>query len=406
MLTNWQTDLVLNAEAQSSNATTKTIDLPRDGHIAMIDLIFAMTNGSTSNTAYSDGGTAGTNPFDVITKMEVIANGSKTLLSVTSIEDLIAEAIKISGKIPARTISEEPNKVQRIHLPVYFGRFADDKLVLIPNGPHRGGNFFDSLQLKITYDMTVAATDFATGTFTVTCAVRKLVDGSLPETKLIKTFSHKESYTTVGSTEKSINLTYGPGLFMRSIQVFAYEAAIAEGVDITKLRLDYSAIGGGKVTPFENEWKTTQKHNSSTYGLPPLTFGGVAFFEDTDALNTRVPDIKDMHFVQTGAALTKTTLLSIAAETVAGDDLVMGVWASGDAAATAYATDYDIYWSVTTDVIPRYAYIDFDESQTMNDLLDLGGMTGLVLKMTDGAAGGSVRVNEEVIIRASDFRST
>ena len=406
MLTNWQTDLVLDGEAQSSDKTTKTIDLPRDGHISMIDLVFAMTNGATSNTGYSNGGTQGTNPWDVITKMEIIANGSKTILSVTNVEDLIAEAIRITGKIPARTITEVLGEVQRIHVPVYFGRFIDDKLMVIPNGMYNNGNFFDSLQLKITYDLTVAATDYATGTFTITCAVKKLVDNSPPQEKLIKTFQHKEDYTTVAGTTKSINLTYGPALFMRSIQVKAYEAGIAEGVDITKLQVDYNSLGGGKVTPFENEWKTIQKHNASVYGLAPLTFTGKAFFEDTDIISTRVPDVK-RYTADVENALDVTIDMS-RVESIAGDQLTMGVWthATEAAAAAALASDTISRWSVTTDVIPRYAYIDFDESKTMNDLLDTGGMSALYLKMTDGAAGATVVVNEEFVMRAIDFRSS
>ena len=106
MLTNWQTDLLLDAEAQTSDSATKTLDLPRDGHLAVLDLILEAENDTTSNTSYSNGGTAGQNLMDVVTKLEIIANGSKSLLSVVSIEDLIAEAIKITGKIPARTITE------------------------------------------------------------------------------------------------------------------------------------------------------------------------------------------------------------------------------------------------------------------------------------------------------------
>lgn len=406
MLTNWQTDLLLDGEAQSSDATTRTIDLPRDGHISMMDLVFAMTNGATGNSGYSNGGTQGTSPWDVITKLEIIANGSKTILSVTNVEDLIAEAIRISGKIPARTITEKLSAVQRIHIPIYFGRFVDDKLMVIPNGIYNNGNFFDSLQLKITYSMDVSTNDFTTGTFTITCAIKKLVDNSAPEDKLIKTFQHKEDYTTVGSTTKSINLTYGPALFMRSIQVKTYEAGIAEGVDITKLQVDYNSLGGGKVTPFENEWKTIQKHNALTYGLAPLIFNGLGFFEDADVISTRVPDIKNVAYAETGTALTKDTIIHAAAVGIAGDQLTTDVWHSADAAAAAYATDSLIYWSVTTDVIPRYTYIDFDESKTMNDLLDTGGMSALVLKMTDGASGGAVVVNEEFVMRAVDFRSS
>ena len=407
MLTNWQTDLVLNAEAQSSDATTRTIDLPRDGHISMMDLVFAMTNGTTGNSGYSNGGTQGTSPWDVITKLEIIANGSKTILSVTSVEDLVAEAIRISGKIPARTITEKLSAVQRIHVPIYFGRFIDDKLMVIPNGVYNNGNFFDSLQLKITYALTVSADDFATGTFTITTAVKKLVDNSPPEDKLIKTFQHKEDYTTVSGTTKTINMTYGPALFMRSVQVKCYDAGVLEGVPITKLQVDYNSLGGGKVTPFENEWKTIQKHNAMVYGLAPLTFSGIAFFEDTDVISTRIPDIKRVSFTQ-HSALSDVNVQAIVAETIVGDALTMGLFVptTSTAVDVAHATDAIIGWSATTDVIPRYAYIDFDESKTMNDLLDTGGMSALVLKMTDGAAGGAVVVNEEFVMRAIDFRSS
>ena len=408
MLTNWQTDLVLDAEAQSSDATTRTIDLPRDGHISMIDLIFAMTNGATGNSGYSNGGTQGTSPWDVITKLEIIANGSKTILSVTSVEDLIAEAIRITGKVPARTMTEVLGEVQRIHVPIYFGRFIDDKLMVIPNGAYKGGNFFDSLQLKITYSMDISTNDFATGTFTVTCGIKKLVDNSPPETKLLKTFQHKEDYTTVGSATKSINLTYGQSLFMRSIQVYAYEVAIGEGVDITKLLVEYNSIGGGKLTPFEAPWKSIQKHNALTYGVGDLMFGGLGFLEDTDYINSRVPNVKHMNVDSALVALSTTAESVIRVEALAGDRLTVGSWlttATGSDSA-ANASDIKMYWNVTTDVIPRYAYIDFDESKTMNDLLDTGGMTALVLKMTDGASGGAVRINEEFIMRAIDFRTS
>ena len=95
-------------------------------------------------------------------------------------------------------------------------------------------------------------------------------------------------------------------------------------------------------------------------------------------------------------------------ESIAGDQLTMGMWthATEAAAAAALASDTLTRWSVTTDVIPRYAYIDFDESKTMNDLLDTGGMTALVLKMSDGAAGATVRINEEFVMRSIDFRSS
>ena len=404
MLTNWQTDLILDAEAQTSDKTTRTIDLPRDGHISMLDLVVAATNGSTSNLGYSSG-TAGQSIFDAITKLEIIANGSKTVLSVTNIEDLIAESIRLTGTIPARTITEKLGEVQRIHIPIYFGRFVDDKLMVIPNGPYNNGNFFDSLQMKITYDMTVSATTaFTTGSLTLSVVVKKLIDNSPPETKLIKTFQHKEDYTTVGSGTKSINLTYGPALFMRSIQVKCYEAGIGEGVDITKLRVDYNSLGGGKLTPFENEWKSVQYHNAESYGIGPLSFVIKAFTADTHTLATRVPDISSASFAQQ-ATLADGDNDHYNGASIAGDTITMSAFDSTATTEVKLDVDKNIFATITSDVIPRYAYIDFDESKTMNDLLDTGGMSALVLKMTDGAAGAAVVINEEFVMRSIDFRS-
>ena len=406
MLTNFQTDLLLDAEAQTSNAATKTLDLPRDGHLVVLDMILEATNDTTSNIGYSNAGTAGQRLVDVVTKAEIIANGSKSLLSVVSLEDLIAEAIRITGKIPARTITEKLSEVQRIHVPIYFGRFIDDKLMVIPNGAFKGGNFFDSLQLKLTHDLEVVAnTKFVTGTFKITASVKKLVDASPPEDKLVKTFLHKEDYTSVASGTKNINLTFGSALFMRAIQVYQYEAAITEGTDITKLLVEYNSIGGGKVTPFEDTWKGIQKHNAMTYGLPPLTWNMKNFFHDADVLATMVPDIKGFSMTP-DAALSDTNCNVYAGEAINGDSITIGMFDSAVAAQAAVTTDVDVYTSVVTDVIPRYAYIDFDESKTMNDLLDTGGMTALVLKLTDGAAGATVRVNEEMVMRATDFRSS
>lgn len=410
MLTNWQTDLLLDAEAQTSDSATKTLDLPRDGHLAVLDLILEAENDTTSNIGYSNAGTAGQKLMDVVTKLEIIANGSKSLLSVVSIEDLIAEAIKITGKIPARTITETLSEKQRIHVPIYFGRFPDDKLMVIPNGAYKNGNFFDTLQLKITHALDVTAnTKFVTGTFKITASVKKLVDNSPPESKLIKTFLHKEDYTSVATGTKNVNLTYGPGLFMRAVQVYQYEAGIAEGTDITKLLMDYNSVSGGKVTPFENTWKGIQKHNAMTYGLAPLTFSVKGFYADADVLSTMVPDIKNYSF-QHMYAMAAADIYATGASALAGDQLTAELFEisenTGPGNAAAYATDSNIYWTVTTDVIPKYAWIDFDESKTMNDLLDTGGMTALVLKLSNGAAGGTIRVNEEMVMRAVDFRSS
>ena len=406
MLTNWQIDLTVDKEVQTSDATTYTLDLPRDGHISMLDIEIGATNDTTSNKGYSQGATAGQKLMDVVTELKIIANGSKTLWSVTNVEDLIAESIKITGKIPARTITEKLSAVQKLHIPIYFGRFVDDKLMVIPNGAYKGGNFFDNLQLKMTYNLGVTAnTKFATGTFQVSVTVKKLIDNSPPEGKLVKTFMHKTDYTTVSSTTKSIALTYGPSLFLRTLQVYCYEHSVAEGADISKVMVEYNSIGGGKVTPFEGDWRLTQMHNAQTYGLNDLTYDFGLFSEDADNIYTHVPNVTRTAFVS-DVVSTKDLLMDYTPETITGDDLELAIFHSADAAAAANAADCDFFASITSNVVPGYLWIDFDESKTMNDLLDTGGMTSLTLKLTDAAAGGAVRVAEEMIMRATDFRSS
>lgn len=400
----WQNELVVDNEAQANDATTKEIKLPRDGHIGMIDLMMKVTNGATGNTGYSNAPTAGVCIMDVITQLSIVANGSKSILEVTSIEDLIAEAIRITGKVPARTITEAASGVQMVYVPIYMGRYPDDKLMVLPNGAYNNGSFWDSLVMRIKYSAAIAATSWATGTVTFTVGVRKLVDGSPPQSKLIKLFKKKVDYTTVASGDEPKTLTYGQNTSLRSIQVFCYEAGINEAVDLTHLKLDVSPRGGSKIEYGKWRWEQLQAHNAQTYQVSEMMFDGRALCSDTDVISTRVPKVKSFR-VET-ALFTVAAALAVESkvEALAGDQLTLGTWHIGDTAA-AYTTDLANFWRVHTDVIPRYAYIDFDENRSLVDILDTGKLSDLVLTMTNGGAGGTVRINEEHVMQAVQFRA-
>lgn len=404
MKNKWQYSLIKNAEAQTNDNTVFKCDLDRDGHITLIDLIISCTNGATSNAGYSNGGTAGSRLEDSIDKIEIIGNGSKTILSVTSVEDLIAEAIRITGRVPTRTISEALSAVQTLYVPIYMGRFPKDTKVMLPNGKYKNGKFWDSLQLQVTYSPSIAVTDFATGTMTFTVGVDKLIDNSPPESKLIKTFKKKYDYTTVASGDKDFPLTTGNDMYLRSIQVYCYEKAIAEAVDFTSLWLKYKPTGQGEIEYGKWAWSLLQMKNAQDYQADSLVFSGRALCSDTDVLQTFVPNPEDWNLHSELYTVTKDLQTQITVESRAGGDLTLAMFSQADAAAAAYTTDQAVYWSVKADRIPRYAYLDMDISRDLSDVMNTGNMTDIVLWATNGGAGATVRINEEHIMPSLKFR--
>lgn len=127
-----------------SASSISTIDLPRE-HWAkkiLLQLVGDATTGSgtPSRSTY--------NPFDIITRIEVIANGSQTIKSISG-KMLYLQNILEHGTIPNRTqtpsAASQSNQAFGGGLMLYFDKDKDYLESLLPT------HVLSSLQLKITW---------------------------------------------------------------------------------------------------------------------------------------------------------------------------------------------------------------------------------------------------------------
>jgi len=184
--------VLLYQETQSSDASTKTIDLDLVDPVSAIYIEAEATNGTDSN---EDNWIS-----DVITKIEVV-DGSEVLASLTGHELEAMHFYKL-GRQPVLYPSEWASGTQRHGAYLLFGRELWDRLFAI--------NFtvFHNPQLKITWNLAAvravsATTAFATGTLKLTVIAKVMEEFSAPGRYLMdKKLLSFTSSSTSGAEER------------------------------------------------------------------------------------------------------------------------------------------------------------------------------------------------------------
>ena len=156
--------VLIYRETQSSDASTKTIDMDLVDPVTALYIELEATNGATSNK--------GNFLSDCVTKLEIV-DGSEVLYSVNAIEAQALHFYK-QGKTPTLFPSEFADGTQREGFFILFGRKLYDLAYAIDFSK------FKNPQLKITWNMAairaVGATGYLTGTLKLT-VVAKVLEG-------------------------------------------------------------------------------------------------------------------------------------------------------------------------------------------------------------------------------------
>jgi len=118
-----------------------TRQLPDTGILSQIDIRFYVTNASSVING------APMNIHHHITKIEVIGNNDKTLISMTG-EEALAKAYRKLGRLPHSSRTEIGNAAQRQSIPILFGRKLWDKDYALDLSQ------WDKVELIITNDMS------------------------------------------------------------------------------------------------------------------------------------------------------------------------------------------------------------------------------------------------------------
>ena len=240
---------------------------------------------------------------------------------------------------------------------------------------------YDSLDLVLEYNFpTTAGAGFLTGgankLFSLYALVKPKESVEAMRNKRILVEEKKHDHTTVASGDKDFDLTLDSNRFMRQLMVFCYENEIGEGVDIDYLKLK---VDGD--TFWESKWGDLQAKNAIDCNLDFEHVMYLTAIGATDELWTRVPaPILSGIGNQITAAMTAVNT---------GDSVTVTVNAADDISVL----------KVGSDVLPAVAIIDFDQDGMLQNMQHQG-VKDLELLLTQGGAGGIVKVVEQSVARA------
>lgn len=159
----------------STLASTHKVELPESGLLDSIVMYIRATN-AADMTAVGP-----TNLHHHITKIEVIGNTDKTLLSLTG-EEAIAKAYRKIGALPPFKQDEYNGKAQDYAIPLFFGRtFRDGKYALDLSK-------WDKVELQVTNDLTTSYV--TTGSLTMETRLTTLVDSIEAHPKFLKQWEY------------------------------------------------------------------------------------------------------------------------------------------------------------------------------------------------------------------------
>jgi len=239
---------------------------------------------------------------------------------------------------------------------------------------------YDSLDLVLEYNFpTTAGAGFITGgsnkLFSLYALVKPKVSTEEMMQRRILVEEKKHDYTSLSSGDKDFGLTLDKDRFLRELLVFCYENEIGEGVDINYLKLK---VDGD--TYIESKWGDLQAKNavdcSLVYNLPMH----LTAISAHDELFTRVPapNLTGLGNQATAAMIVSNTADSVTVTVNAADDVS--------------------FLNVASDVIPATAIINFDEDGMLMNMQHQG-VKDLELIITNGGAGGTVKILEQSVCK-------
>jgi len=359
----WQHWRVIDPQTtHSSDDTTYRVKLPQSNVLHTLLVKCSMTNGATSNQ--------GNGMTDAVDWIKVVANGSQVLAYLEP-EHIRLMSLYNIGKGVEETWDEQGGNTQEAAFPIFFGRdWFDDAFYLDLAR-------FNDVELQIKYSPTIAATAFATGTFTTTVLGLMTLEGSPGAYEGTLVSRIIENFTTAASGDKVIK---PPQRWpWRALIVRCYEAGVADGTDLTAVEF---SLNNGQRVPLELSWNELHALNHS---LRPVYAKreGVLLRQDSDTPNVLLSNIKHVSVVP-GVAARAASISGIS-----GDQLTLNLYDL--ATPTAIATDEAVRIEVTGEGLPFAVFVPLNVKDEP-PYFDSDRWDEIELTLTQGAAGGDVDI--------------
>lgn len=373
-----QVRTLLDGEVQTSNDATRIIKLPKSGKMHALIIKASCTNGATS--------CKGVNIHDALDLIEVYKDGSKPLFS------LIPKEFEkwyewTYGKALPMVETEEAAGVQSCVYPILFGRDIFDPEMYLPLKDNV------DLELRLKFSPTISATvGFATGTMTFD--VIALI--STPDTSLnyrgtlinrtIKTF------TSAASGDEEVDIPRGD--ILKQILIYAYEAGVEDGTDITDILLEWN---DGEYRHVSANWDEMQETIALLKGAQ-IEHHGRLLKSDTDTFYTRLGHLMGLGIqVLSDNDIANDLEYFTRPDTLTGDMVTLnsaqGKFTAGSEDLTAYTTDHAILWRAIGRNPGHSVLIPFDYQPDPITWLQTRNLSNLKLILTQGGADAAVRVS-------------
>lgn len=377
----WERRLLLDNETQTSDSATRRIPLPRKGALSALELRTRITNGATAGEEHI---------VNAIDRVEVVADGSNVLFSLEGVE-LLRWAWYWLKRFPPQVWNEAAAAVQQLTLPILFGRSVGDPNFWLDLSQYR------DVELRIQYSPTISTTGFMSGTteFHIPMWVDDSSSPPGPRLGFLRTTQVK-AFTSAASGEEVTELSR---LYKyMDILVYAREAGIADGVDITKAEI---RVDDKRLIPFTGTWDDIQAENEATFGIDTLV-KMIAFRANgatIDMLTGRIleGELQARFTYAAGVDFPMYTIASVAGDriTVAGQ-LVEGsaTWAAVSLDTTRRTLDVQARGLGIGNAI----VIPFGLNGDLDRLLDAPSMSRLQLALTNGGAGADVRISTREVV--------
>jgi len=378
-------EYILKEKTLPSDAQTYIQELPESGVISRLDVKFAATNGATSNR--------GNTIQQVVSKIEIIANGSEVLYSATG-QEIVRLAWLHSKKYPSSNLDERGGEVQYMTFPIMFGRFLGDEEYGLDLAR------FTSVDIRITYDLeavrATGATGFVSGSTVLSIIAYRAPKGqAVAPDKYIRTTEIK-TFTSAASGVEIVELPIK--YKYRGIGVYCYEAGVADNVDIISVKLD---LNKGERILFTSEWDHLQEENAKMYDINPQV-KIVSFSSNDDTLETWTGTCLEVqvHSRQTadiaGDVFYHAKVDSISGGVLTFDCVAVDVTAGAED-LTSDTTDRVIDILAKGIGVGNFVYIPTSLKADLTDALDSTQYDQIDLHLEQGGAGATVGVVLEEI---------
>jgi len=371
----WQT--LVDRETQSSNASTFVEDLPSRGGLSGLDLVFRNTNGATSNLLNW--------LTDNISKIQIVANGDDIKYSLTA-EEAFRHAWALNGRPPGYKFTEQASGVQKLTVPIRFGRYLGDPTFGLDLGK------YNNVQIKVEYNMAtvnaVGATGFLDGYFEVSALEYITPANQTPAYRGHIVTREIENFTSAASGDKYISIPRSNPIL--GIGCYCMEDGIEGGVDIThaKLSLDNEAT-----TPYRGRWEHHAERLMQYIDVKELHYNALA----ADAAYTlthwaSIDNAVLANPVIAAAAASAATFIICEVDSKAGNKVTYDIntfdpdgGTTGSIATLATAQNMDL---ITMGKDFGYIYFPIGNRADMSDLFGVNESNDVDMILTQGAAGG------------------